>query len=149
MNDATDICDGCTLCAMRCTDGIAMSEFEFLRVVEALRALPLRRVLKILEQEKRRPWFEDISYTACLFLDVETDLCLIYPARPLICRLFGRVPHLPCPIELAPADLDPARMLDAYTAQPLRTFQAWMAAQHVFNFADLLELEIEPDRYEV
>ncbi|OPZ82588.1 MAG: Flagellin N-methylase [bacterium ADurb.Bin429] len=149
MTDADAPCNGCTRCAMRCTDGIAISEFEFTRIREYLRALPPAQALRVLEQEKRRPWSEEASYTACLFLDVETDLCLVYPARPLICRLFGRVRHLPCPIERIPAVLDADRVLDAYTAQPLGTFQHWMARHGVFNFTDLLGAACPPARYEL
>ncbi len=33
----------------------------------------------------------------CRFLNQQTRLCIIYPVRPLICRLFGLVEWLPCP----------------------------------------------------
>ncbi len=134
---------------MRCTDGIAISEFEFTRMRELLRTLPPARALKVLEQDKQRPWAEETTYTACLFLDCDTDLCLVYPARPLVCRLFGRVRHLPCPRELVPADLDATRVLEAYAAQPLCTVQEWMARHGIFNFVDLLDAPYEPERFEL
>jgi hypothetical protein len=143
------ICDGCTACALRCTDGIKISESEFFRILDELRAGDLRQARRVLEQEKDVPWFEGISYRACLFLDRHTNLCLIYPARPLVCRLFGRVPHLPCPTEKVPSDLDADRVITAYTRQPLQTFQQWMMAHNVFNFDDLLDDEAGPERYEI
>ncbi len=123
---------------MRCTDGIVISAFELQRIRAYLRELPPAQVLRVLAQEKRHPWGEEASYTACLFLDVETERCLVYPARPLICRLFGRVRHLPCPAGLVPADLDADRILEAYAAQPRGTFQHWMARHGVFSVTDLL-----------
>ena len=142
-------CNGCTDCAMRCTAGITISQHEYTRIVEELRGQDYLRVRKVLDQDKRLPWFEEISYTACLFFDVETRFCLIYPARPLICRLFGRVKHLPCPIDAVPADRNADHLLAVYTRQPLMTFQAWMAASGVFNFDDLLGKRVEPLRYEL
>jgi Fe-S-cluster containining protein len=35
----------------------------------------------------------------CRFRDEAAGRCRIYPARPLICRLFGLVEWLPCPVE--------------------------------------------------
>ena len=134
---------------MRCTDGIKISEFEFQRIVEVLRALHPHRVRRVLYQEKERDWFEGITYTACLFLDVDNDQCMILPARPLICRLFGRVKHLPCPLGKVPVDLDARRILQAYGCQPLQTFQQWMAASGCFNFDDLLDDAYEPPCHEI
>jgi hypothetical protein len=132
---------------MRCIDGIAMTEAEFLAIVEWLRALPVAQVRRVLTQEKRRPWFEETTYLACLFIDTDTDLCLIYPARPLICRLFGRIAHLPCPIERAPADGDPS-LLIADPDQPRRTLQQWMTQHGIFDLLELLE-DAELARYEL
>jgi hypothetical protein len=84
------------------------------------------------------PWFQEITYTACLFLDVDSRRCLVYPARPLVCRLFGQVWHLPCPIAPAPAERDVRELLAAYTSQPLHTFQEWMMAAGLFNFETLI-----------
>ncbi|HEY3378253.1 MAG TPA: YkgJ family cysteine cluster protein [Armatimonadota bacterium] len=138
MNDWNAPCDGCITCALRCTAGIKISEFEYTRIVEELRSQEASAVRKVLAQEKHLIWFEEIRYEACLFLNTETRLCLIYPARPLICRLFGRVKHLPCPAGWVPADFDARDILQAYAAQPLKTFQEWMGITGVFNFDDLL-----------
>lgn len=134
---------------MRCTAGIKISEFEYARIVEELRGQEPRRVRMVLEQAKELPWFEEITYTACLLLDVTTGLCIAYAARPLVCRLFGLVPHLPCPLGRVPADLDARRVLEGYVCQPMRTFQEWMAASNIFNFDDLLGVPHEPPTFEV
>ncbi|MEI7831621.1 MAG: YkgJ family cysteine cluster protein [bacterium] len=149
MSESPSPCDGCTFCASRCTDGIMISELEFTRIVEVLRELPLREVHRVLEQSKKRVWFEEITYTACLFLDNETDRCLIYSVRPLICRLFGRVKHLPCPINKCPADIDAREILKSYTELPLHTFQQWMCLHHMFNFEDLLGIKVKPPCIEI
>lgn len=126
-----------------------MSELEFLRIIEVLRELPRRKVRRVLEQSKHRFWFEEITYVACLFLENETDRCLIYPVRPLICRIFGRVKHLPCPIEHCPTDIDARDLLRSYSELPLHTFQQWMIRHYMFNFDDLLGIKEAPVRIEI
>jgi Fe-S-cluster containining protein len=138
MSGRDTACNGCTICSMRCTDGIRISELEFDRMLETLRDRDRAFARRVLDQPQELPWFEGITYRACRFLDQETRLCLIYEARPLICRLFGHVRHLPCPAERVPADLDAAHLMSAYTAQPLRTFQQWMALRGLFSFDALL-----------
>ncbi|HEX2952257.1 MAG TPA: YkgJ family cysteine cluster protein [Armatimonadota bacterium] len=133
-----DVCDGCTTCSMRCTANIKISEDEYTRIVDELRSLPRENVRRVLEQTKELPWSEEITYSACAFLDTTTRLCLIYPARPLVCRLFGRVKHLPCPEEKVPADIDASRVIEAYASQPLRTFPEWMAFHGIFDYAELV-----------
>ncbi len=148
MSNPDAICNGCTACAMRCTDGIKISEFEFTRIVEELRALDQLLVRRVLHQEKEQAWGE-MTYLACLFLDISTRLCLIYPARPLVCRLFGQVPHLPCPEGKLPADRDAGHLIEAYTAQRLQTFQEWMIELGHMSYASLLSEEAGQDFFEV
>lgn len=149
MSESPAACTGCTGCAMRCTDGIKISAFEYQRIVEDLRAQDPAYAYKVLEQDKEIDWFEGISYTACLFLDIDSSLCLIYPARPLVCRLFGRVKHLPCPEGLVPADIDARRIIQAHVSQTLHTFQEWMAESGSFNFHDLIGTPYDPPRIEI
>ena len=126
-----------------------MAEIEFQRILEELRGMDPQAAHRVLSQSKEQPWFEEVTYTACLFLDMDSHFCLIYPARPLICRLFGRIRHLPCPLELAPLDLHHEHLLEMYTEQPLRTFQEWMVAHGFFNFDDLLGVPMEIPSYEL
>jgi hypothetical protein len=149
MDDPQPLCDGCTGCALRCTDGIRISEFEYTRILDVLRAGDPIYAHRVLAQDKWRVWSDEVRVQACLFLDLTTERCLVYAARPLVCRLFGHVPHLPCPLERLPATRDADRVLDAYTRQPLRTMQEWMAIDGLFDFDALLGVPYTPDRLEV
>lgn len=149
MPDPDAVCNGCTACSMRCTDGIKISEFEFTRIIEELRAQNQHYVRQVLHQAKELPWGEEMIYLACLFLDVNTHLCIVYPARPLVCRLFGHVPHLPCPVGKLPATRDAGHLLQAYAEQPLLTFQDWMIQLGHLDYATLLSEEAEQDFFEV
>ena len=125
-------CDGCDECGARCTAGVPMLEVEF----EAIRAYvegpdggEARRVER---QEKRLPYpgttpEDDVYYTACRFRDSERGRCSVYPVRPLICRLFGHVDWLPCPISKVPAPTPggPEVMLH-YRRSPLHTYEEWL-----------------------
>jgi len=133
---------------MRCTDGIKISEFEYTRIVEELRMQDQRLVRRVLHQQKEQAWGEE-TYLACLFQDISTHLCLIYAARPLVCRLFGRVKHLPCPAGKVAADLDAGHVIEAYYAQPLQTFQQWMMHFGHFSFAALLGDDADQDFIEL
>jgi len=106
MIDTPAPCDGCTGCALRCTAGIPVTRAEYLAIRRALQDVPAAPRRAVLCQPKDAPWSDGVSYRACLLLDVATQRCLVYPARPRICRLFGRVRHLPCPLGRVPADLE-------------------------------------------
>lgn len=138
MTDLQSTCNGCTGCAMRCTDQVKLSIDEYARIVKTLQTIDPVEALRVLRQRKELPWFEEITYTACLFLDVNTHLCLVYSARPLICRLFGLMRHLPCPRERVTATYPNGEaLLSAYSSQPLMTFQHWMIAHDIFDFNTL------------
>ncbi len=65
----------------------------------------------------------------CRFRDGEAGRCRIYPARPLICRLFGLVEWLPCPLRRwgvrQPNGIDIMRW---YATLGPRTYQHWLQA---------------------
>lgn len=66
----------------------------------------------------------------CRFLDGESRLCLIYPVRPLACRLFGLTPWWPCPAgRFAPKVLDAERLLRLYCELPRAPFDTWQRGQ--------------------
>lgn len=128
------ICDGCDECGARCTAGVPMLEPEFIAVREFL-ASPegedARRIER-LDKEVPYPGAEEFHYTACRFRDVERGRCSVYPVRPLICRLFGHVDWLPCPIEkvpqATPGGLDVMRH---YGSVPQKTYEEWLADSKV------------------
>src|SRR5581483_6638235 len=96
-------CNGCDECGTRCTAGIEILEEEFLAIRAELAELPAEERGRVLGQEKNVTVpGTDYAYTACRFRDVERGRCFIYRARPLICRLFGHVEWLPCPIAKVP-----------------------------------------------
>ena len=86
-------CDGCTRCAT--LDGIDLSYPEFDRLIRAAMAIPPMERVRVLGQDRVLQWERGWSRSA--FLDRDVDRCAIYAARPLICRLFGYAPWLPCP----------------------------------------------------
>lgn len=94
-------CNGCTACRHRCTAGIPLTRPEYDAIRDHLGRMDSVLRDKVLSQEKELPWpgaDGEATYTACHFFDTDTGLCAVYPARPLVCRLFGHVEWLPCPI---------------------------------------------------
>lgn len=121
------VCDGCTRCATRCTDGIDLSFPEFARLLDYLQRLPSATVERVLRQQKQLPWGEEATVAMCPFLDMESQRCLVYPARPLICRLFGFAPWLPCPggREIPPVP-EALALFQAYADLERRPLRQWL-----------------------
>ena len=130
--------DGCHECGLRCTAGIQMTRQEFAQIVKCLQAQDARQVTRVLEQEKRVPWFEDIETEQCLFYDVTKRRCIAYPARPLICRLFGMVEWLPCPLgKPLPMLKDGLGVIQAYAEERRATFAEWCAEEGLYDFRQI------------
>ncbi|HEY3268119.1 MAG TPA: YkgJ family cysteine cluster protein [Armatimonadota bacterium] len=126
-------CDGCTDCRHRCTAGIALTRAEYQAIRDLLPTLDPSLRQRVLAQNHTQPWPGSDggeTYEACGFLDLSNGLCLIYAARPLICRLFGHVEWLPCPIEKVRAHWPGGRAaLIARTAEETRTYEEWNALE--------------------
>lgn len=134
-----DACEGCHECGLRCTAGVQMAEDEFARILDHLRTCDPDRALRVLEQNKTVAWFEDITVESCLFHDVARGGCLVYPARPLVCRLFGRVEWLPCPLGKGlPQIHGGVELMQTYARQRRATFSEWCAERGIFDFRKLL-----------
>ncbi len=135
----TNPCDGCHECGLRCTAGVQMTVQEFRHVVEHLRTLDPQHAHRVLEQEKQVQWFEDITREACLFYDVTRQGCLIYAVRPLVCRLFGRVEWLPCPLErpLPPISRG-LEIIRLYADERRATFADWCMAHDIYDLRRLI-----------
>jgi len=132
-------CDGCHECGLRCMAGVQMTRPEFERIVECLRGQDSRQVARVLDQEKRVVWFEDAEMDVCLFYDVTKRRCIIYPARPFICRIFGRVEWLPCPAgKPVPQIKNGIQLIRDYAGERRQTFPEWCAEVGLFDFARLL-----------
>ena len=111
-------CNGCRACADKCAGPIAMwrEEAEAIADFAAAHGIDLAGP-------------PDDEWQPCPFLEAASRRCLIYPVRPLICRLFGIVPWLPCPLARGPEPLNPqlARaIISAYASRPRRTLWAWL-----------------------
>ncbi|MFP4248601.1 MAG: YkgJ family cysteine cluster protein [Armatimonadota bacterium] len=110
-------CTGCEGCASRCMGNLAITRVEF----DAIR--------EFLGGAIYQPTVRDAGRmaTPCEFSDPDGPRCLIYPVRPLICRLFGIVEWLPCPRgrvrTLVP---DGPRIMEQYRRFERRSFREWM-----------------------
>jgi hypothetical protein len=116
-----------------------MTKQEFEAIIAHLRTLDPDKVRRVLQQEKHVPWFEDIARECCLFLNTVSQECLIYPARPLVCRLFGRVEWLPCPagkeVSQLRGGLD---IIREYARDKRLTFPEWQTESGLFDLNSLL-----------
>lgn len=127
-------CDGCDGCGARCTAGVPMLRAEF-EEIRAFLARPEGDEARQVElQEKRVPYPgldradpDAAYYTACRFRDVERGRCAVYPVRPLVCRLFGHVEWLPCPIERVPRRTGVGwEAIRRYGDGVQRTYEEWL-----------------------
>jgi hypothetical protein len=136
--DRVDPCEGCHECGLRCTTGVQMTRTEFDGIIAYLRKADPDEVQRVLEQEKTVFWFEEIQSEACLFYDVTRGGCIVYPARPLVCRLFGHVEWLPCPIgrplQQLRGGLD---LIQAYARERRATFPEWCTTAGIFDWRQL------------
>lgn len=125
---ALDLCNGCDGCGDRCVDGVELTLSEFLAILEYLRTLSPEEVQAVLSQPKRRRW-EGVAWVEiCLFRDEVQGRCLVYPVRPFICRLFGHVEWMPCPIGALPSPPPESKhWLWEYVLWPRRTLREWLA----------------------
>ncbi|HEU4751898.1 MAG TPA: YkgJ family cysteine cluster protein [Armatimonadota bacterium] len=123
-------CDGCDECGARCVAGVPMLRPEFERVQEYL-AGPGGPGARLVEQQEKQvpyPGTVDVFYTACRFRDMERGRCAIYPVRPLVCRLFGHVEWLPCPIQKVPGPVSGGvETMRRYADAPQKTYEEWLS----------------------
>jgi len=115
--DATE-CIGCTACADKCAGAFGMWHEEFVRMRAAAEAAGI----------EPQPLEAGDEWSACPMLDPQTRLCLVYLARPLVCRAFGLVPWLPCPTGRARGvDERTAQTIMAdYASRPRKTYWQWL-----------------------
>ena len=133
-----DPCDRCYECGLRCTAGVQMTRAEYDGILAHLRTEDPRLVARVLEQDKTVVWFEEIETEACLFYDVPKRQCIVYPARPLICRLFGHVEWLPCPArKRLPQIHDAVKLIQLYADEKRATFVEWCSELGIFDLNQL------------
>ncbi|MGV3724179.1 MAG: YkgJ family cysteine cluster protein [Actinomycetota bacterium] len=122
-------CNGCDECGARCTAGVPMLEAEYQAIaafVTGPEGEDARRVER-LDKQVPYPGAEEFHYTACRFRDVEQARCSIYPVRPLVCRLFGHVEWLPCPIGKVEAVPGGVSAMQRYGEAAQKTYEEWGA----------------------
>lgn len=120
------VCDGCDGCGLRCVDGVEVARAEFEAVREFLQTTPPEELQRVLQEEKELAWGEG-TVRACPFRDRAGGRCFIYPVRPLICRLFGFVEWLPCPLGQVSETLpDAVEIMQWYSQFERKTFGEWL-----------------------
>lgn len=125
-------CDGCDACGDRCVEGFQVTQAEYRRMRDFWSRLPEETRRRVGGKPREMPWpgVPEVTYTACRFRDPERRQCAIYPARPLVCRLFGHAEWLPCPIGRIPSPAKEARrLLEDYCREGRRTFAEWEALE--------------------
>lgn len=126
-----EVCNGCTQCSLRCAAGTQASreEWEAIRCyVAQLSASEREAFEQTLKQSKQQSLGDGIEVTLCRFLDRKTNLCTIYPVRPLVCRLMGHVEWLPCPIHKIEHPMPRAaalEILEVYAQTERHSFEEW------------------------
>ena len=124
-------CDGCDLCGLRCSSGVPCTRDEWVNVQAFISAADEQTQAKIsrtARQDKSVSLGDDVFVQMCRYRDMENGGCVVYPARPLICRLLGHVPWMPCPVDKVPhtipADKSVELML-SYSEFERKTFEEW------------------------
>lgn len=126
-------CDGCDMCGARCTAGVPMLQAEFEAIRLYLGSPEGEEARRVEQEDKQTPYpgtepEDGVFYTACRFRDVERGRCSIYPVRPLVCRLFGHVEWLPCPIEKVPTPTPGGfEAMNRYGDGGLLIYEEWLA----------------------
>lgn len=126
-------CHGCDACGLRCAAGVPVSREE----ASALRAYlsgcsaeTLAEIARVEAQDKTVDLGDQVTVQMCRYRDMEAGRCVVYPARPLVCRLLGHVEWMPCPIEKVRRPLptaDALELMRAYAGLERRTFEQWEA----------------------
>jgi Fe-S-cluster containining protein len=106
-----------------------MTRKEFQAVERFIENAPNRAEIEVVtRQEKTVDLGDGVFVTMCRYRDMRAGRCMVYPVRPLICRLMGHVEWMPCPIQKVAkiaATADALQLMQAYAQQDRRTFEAW------------------------
>jgi ferredoxin len=123
-------CNGCDHCGERCTSGFGVTVEEWEAVKSYLTHLPQEERSQLSQQQRTLPWpgaeETGATVTYCQFRDMGRGRCSIYPVRPTICRLFGVVHWLPCPIEaVTHYPEDAVGVWNTYREEKRKTWEQW------------------------
>ena len=126
-----DVCSGCDMCGLRCADDVPCTHDEWQdlqRFIADLSPEAKAELDTVMAQNKSVDLGDDVSVSLCKFRDMEKGRCMVYPARPLVCRLLGHVEWMPCPIEKVPSRIntqDALELMKSYAQFERRTFTEW------------------------
>ncbi len=124
-------CDGCDLCGLRCSSGVPCTLEEWDGVKDFINAadeLTRAKISCVARQDKTLSLGDDVSVQMCRYRDMESGGCVVYPARPLICRLLGHVPWMPCPVDKVPHTIPVEKSVElmrSYSEFERNTFEQW------------------------
>jgi len=102
-----------------------MTQDEYVRIREHLAAEGLGRACL---NAAVADLGDGVRIALCPFRDDARGRCRVYPVRPVVCRLMGHVPWMPCPLDRVPAVVRPEPALAAlqeYCLQPRKPYEAW------------------------
>ena len=126
-----NVCNGCDQCGLRCAAGVPASRDEWETLQNYLAGLSesdRAEIQRVEAQDKTVDLGDEVTVQMCRYRDMEAGRCVVYAARPLICRLLGHVEWLPCPIEKVPKVINTADALDlmqSYAQFERHTFEEW------------------------
>lgn len=126
-----EVCSGCDHCGLRCAAGVPASqeEWETLKAYLAQAGAEERaEIARVEAQDKTVDLGDGVTVQMCRYRDMEAGRCVVYPARPLVCRLLGHVEWMPCPIEKVPKRIpteEALLLMRAYAEQERQTFEEW------------------------
>jgi Fe-S-cluster containining protein len=87
----------CSACSALCCGPVPLFAARMEKIEAYVAAMPAT--------ERRRLAAQERSLLDCRFLDKENNHCAIYPVRPWLCELFGRVEGMPCPRASGPVQM--------------------------------------------
>jgi hypothetical protein len=98
------------------------------RYIAGLSAAQQSEIARVARQDKTVDLGDGVSVKMCRYRDMEIGRCVVYPARPLVCRLLGHVEWMPCPIDKIPSAIntpDALALMQEYAKIERKTFEEW------------------------
>ncbi len=128
------VCSGCDACGLRCAAGVPATRSEWENLQEYIAGLDeeaKRAIERVERQDKTVDLGDGVTVQMCRYRDMVANRCVVYPARPLVCRLLGHVEWMPCPIEKVTRIVgtsDALALMREYSQTDRRTFEEWQSA---------------------
>ena len=125
------VCSGCDACGLRCAAGVPAAEDEWEALQEYIGGMDEKQrehLARVERQDKSVDLGDGVTVQMCRYRDMGANRCVVYPARPLVCRLLGHVEWMPCPIEKVTGIVhtpDALKLMGEYSQLERRTFEAW------------------------